>query len=80
MKESKKFFYNDKLNKGHSGYDGEKQQSQANIVNDNTKGLAFFPSLELLEHYEEQYPGTVKKIIDLAQNLLILKGLLLSFY
>lgn len=53
----KKFYSDDKLNKGYST---KKDKNIPSIID--------LPSLDLLERYEEYYPGVTKKIMQLAEE------------
>ncbi len=65
MKESKKFFDNNRLNKGHRRVSNSKQ-SDLNII--RKKYQHVLPPVEMLEHYEELNPGTLEKLLDMAER------------
>ncbi|MDP5110172.1 MAG: DUF2335 domain-containing protein [Rickettsiaceae bacterium] len=65
MKERKKFFDNNRLNKGHKKLPNP-VQSDANVV--RKKYQHILPPIEMLEHYEELNPGTIDKLLDMAQK------------
>lgn len=65
MKESKKFFEDNRLNRGAA--QGSKNKS------DNDNGLYakykhVLPPLDVLEQYEELHPGTVARLLDMAKK------------
>ena len=63
MKESKKFFDNNRLNKGYSRVVNF-YQSDANLIRKKYKHV--LPPIEMTEQYEELYPGTFEKLLDMA--------------
>lgn len=65
MKERKKFFDNNRLNKGHKKLSNS-VQSDANVV--RKKYQHVLPPIEMLEHYEELNPGTLDKLLDMAER------------
>ena len=65
MKESKKFFDNNRLNKGHKRLSNSRQ-SDANIIRKKYEHV--LPPIEMLEHYEELNPGTLGKLLDMAER------------
>lgn len=65
MKESKKFFDNNRLNKGHNRLSNSRQ-SDANII--RKKYQHVLPPIEIIEHYEELNPGTLEKLLDMAKR------------
>lgn len=65
MKESKKFFDNNRLNKGYSRVVNF-YQSDANLIRKKYKHV--LPPIEMTEQYEELYPGTFEKLLDMAQR------------
>lgn len=65
MKERKKFFDNNRLNKGHKKLSNP-VQSDVNVV--RKKYQHILPPIEMLEHYEELNPGTLDKLLDMAQK------------
>ena len=64
MKESKKFFDNNRLNKGY-GKVINFHQSDANLILKKYRHV--LPPIEMIEQYEELYPGTLQKLLDMAQ-------------
>lgn len=64
MKESKKFFDNNRLNKGYSKVINF-HQSDANLIRKKYRHV--LPPIEMIEQYEELYPGTLQKLLDMAQ-------------
>lgn len=65
MKEKKKFFDNNRLNKGHKKLSNP-VQSDVNVL--RKKYQHILPPIEMLEHYEELNPGTLDKLLDMAQK------------
>lgn len=65
MKERKKFFDNNRLNKGHKKLSNP-VQSDVNVL--RKKYQHILPPIEMLEHYEELNPGTLDKLLDMAQK------------
>jgi uncharacterized membrane protein len=65
MKERKKFFDNNRLNKGHKKL-SNLSQSDANVV--RKKYQHVLPPIDMLEHYEELNPGTLDKLLDMAER------------
>lgn len=65
MKERKKFFDNNRLNKGHKKLSNS-SQSDANVV--RKKYQHVLPPIDMLEHYEELNPGTLDKLLDMAER------------
>ncbi len=65
MKESKKFFDNNRLNKGYSRIINF-HQSDASLIRKKYKHV--LPPIEMTEQYEELYPGTFEKLLDMAQR------------
>lgn len=65
MKERKKFFDNNRLNKGHKKLSNP-LQSDANVV--RKKYQHILPPIEMLEHYEELNPGTLDKLLEMAKK------------
>lgn len=65
MKETKKFFENNRLNKGYS-----------KIANPNKTDMSYIrsqfkhvlPPIDLIAEYEELVPGTFVKLLDMAQS------------
>jgi uncharacterized membrane protein len=69
MKESKKFFDNNYLNKGHEKKERDFdfiQQNKSNIF-DNKRGH-LLPPIEVIEYYEDISPGTLEKLLTMAQK------------
>jgi hypothetical protein len=64
MKESKKFFDNNRLNKGYSRVVNF-HQSDANLIRKKYRHV--LPPIEMIEQYEELYPGTLERLLDMAQ-------------
>jgi uncharacterized membrane protein len=63
MKEVKKFFDNNRLNKGYSRiYDPKK--SDTSVIGERYKSI--FPPIDIVAQYEELNPGTFKKFLDMA--------------
>lgn len=65
MKENKKFFYNNRLNKGYSKISNP-EKTDLSLMRKRYKHM--LPPLDLLEEYEEQYPGTFDKLLNMAQK------------
>lgn len=65
MKESRKFFENNRLNKGYSRIVNFNRSDQGVI---RRKYKSILPPIDLIEEYEELYPGTFEKILDMAQK------------
>lgn len=68
MKESKKFFEDNRLNRGFT-------QTSRNNKSDNDNHNALYakykhvlPPLDVLEQYEELHPGTVQKLLEMAKR------------
>jgi uncharacterized membrane protein len=64
MKESKKFFDNNRLNKGYSRVINF-YQSDANLIRKKYRHV--LPPIEMIEQYEELYPGTLQRLLEMAQ-------------
>ena len=64
MKESKKFFDKNRLNKGYSGVNAK--QSDASVI--RKKYQHILPPIEMLEEYEELNPGTFEKLFNMAEK------------
>lgn len=66
MKESKKFFEDNRLNRGCS------QTSKNNKFNNDNALYAKYkhvlPPLDILEQYEDLHPGTTQKLLEMAQK------------
>ncbi len=65
MKDNKKFFYNNRLNKGYSKV---YNNNQTDLNLSKSKYQAMLPPLDIIEQYEELYPGTLDKLFDMAQK------------
>lgn len=65
MKDSKKFFYNNRLNKGYSKIYNN-NQTDLNLA--KKKYQSMLPPIDMIEEYEELYPGTLDKLFDMAQK------------
>lgn len=65
MKENRKFFENNRLNKGYSRIVNFNRSDQGVI---RRKYKSILPPIDLVEEYEELYPGTFEKILDMAQK------------
>ena len=65
MKERKKFFDNNCLNKGHKKI-SNLSQSDVNVV--RKKYQHVLPPIDMLEHYEELNPGTLDKLLGMAER------------
>ncbi|HJK87036.1 MAG TPA: DUF2335 domain-containing protein [Candidatus Megaira endosymbiont of Nemacystus decipiens] len=62
MKENKKFFDNNCLNKGYKKIKHRDHSMREEAVNH------MLPPLEIMEEYEAKYPGTFKTLIQMAQK------------
>ena len=65
MKESKIFFDNNRLNKGY------KKTFQKRQYDDNASFAKYshvLPPLDIVEQYEESYPGTFEKLFNMAKK------------
>ena len=65
MKDNKKFFYNNRLNKGYSKIYNN-HQTDLNIG--RKKYQSMLPPIDMIEEYEELYPGTLDKLFDMTQK------------
>ncbi|GAB4164469.1 MAG: hypothetical protein Tsb006_4050 [Rickettsiaceae bacterium] len=65
MKDNKKFFYNNRLNKGYSKV-ANNNQTDLSLVRAKYKHI--LPPIDIMEEYEEQHPGTFAKLFDMAQK------------
>ena len=65
MKENKKFFDNNRLNKGHKRLSNPRQ-SDASVIRKKYEHV--LPPIDVLEHYEELNPGTLEKLLDMAER------------
>lgn len=63
-KEMKKFYSEDKLNKGYSNLSTNNLESKK--TSDQFSDV--LPPLEVIQEYEELYPGTLDKILKLAEQ------------
>jgi len=66
MKETKKFFDANGLNKGYSKALFSKTSNLA--VSSSSQYKHIMPPLDVMAAYEEISPGTIKKIIEMAQK------------
>ncbi|MCP5370032.1 MAG: DUF2335 domain-containing protein [Rickettsiaceae bacterium] len=65
MKERKKFFVNNRLNKGYKKrFNSEVSDVEAFKKNN----LHLLPPIEIIEQYESYYPGTFKKLMEMTQK------------
>lgn len=65
MKDVKKFFNNDRLNKGYANFNNN---SQTDLNNLNDKLQHILPSSEVIAEYESLAPGSLAKIISIAEK------------
>ncbi|MDP4709522.1 MAG: DUF2335 domain-containing protein [Rickettsiaceae bacterium] len=65
MKETKKFFDNNRLNRGYSRVSNSRQ-SDASLV--RRKYQHVLPPIDMMEQYEELNPGTFEKLFDMADK------------
>lgn len=65
MKETKKFFENNRLNKGYTKILNYNQNDMGQI---RSKFKHVLPPIDMMEEYEEMYPGTFEKLLDMAQR------------
>ena len=65
MKETKKFFTNNRLNRGQKRSSNIKQ-SDVSVIRKEYKHI--LPPIDILEHYEEIYPGTLEKLLFMAEK------------
>lgn len=65
MKDNKKFFYNNRLNKGYSKFSNSNQTDLSAV---RKKFQSVLPPIDMMEEYEEKYPGTFDKIFDMAEK------------
>lgn len=65
MKEKKKFFDNNCLNKGYKKLSISSQDSYTSLIK---KYQHLLPPVEILEYYEELNPGSIEKLLDMAQK------------
>lgn len=66
MKETKKFFDTNRLNKGYNKSLVYKQSDTG--ANNGNQYKHVLPPLSIMAEYEEMHPGTIKKVLDLAQK------------
>ena len=65
MKENKKFFANNRLNKGYKKINND-QKSDEVILKE--KYLSILPPLDIMEEYEEKFPGAFSKLFQMAEK------------
>lgn len=66
MKETKKFFTSNNLNKG---YAKAMPEIKTESVNANSQlGLGYLPPVQILAEYEELFPGFVEKLLKIAEQ------------
>ena len=65
MKETKKFFVNNRLNKGCSKSRNTKRSDISLIGKKYTHAL---PPIDMVQEYEELYPGTIEKLLSMSQK------------
>lgn len=65
MKETKKFFENNRLNRGNAKVYSAKQSDEAII---RKKHQHILPPIDVMEQYEELHPGTLEKLIEMSQK------------
>tara|TARA_B110000503_G_C7157871_1_gene418153 strand:- start:1315 stop:1812 length:498 start_codon:yes stop_codon:yes gene_type:complete len=63
MKETKKFFDNNRLNRGYSRV-ANARQNDNNLI--RKKYQHALPPIDMMEQYEELNPGTFEKLFDMA--------------
>lgn len=63
MKENKRFFDRNYLNKGHLK---SEEIPVSEVSKLGRKYQNFLPPIELMEHYEELYPGTMEKLLQMT--------------
>lgn len=65
MKETRKFFDNNKLNKGYSRITNQRPvNTKSNMIEYNN----FLPPIDVIEAYEEIYPGVTEKLFYMAEQ------------
>ena len=65
MRERKKFFVNNRLNKGYKRtFDTE----LSDIETFKKQNVHLLPPIEVIEQYESHYPGIFKKLIEMSQK------------
>jgi uncharacterized membrane protein len=65
MKETRKFFENNRLNKGQSRNVNYRQNDNSIMRKHYAHVL---PPIDLMTEYEELYPGTLEQLIDMAKK------------
>lgn len=65
MKETKKFFDNNRLNRGYSKVSNTRQ-SDVHMI--RKKYQHVLPPIDVMEQYEELNPGTFEKLFDMAEK------------
>lgn len=65
MKESKKYFENNRLNKGFKKIPSHKQ-SDMSVIRNQFKHI--LPPVDIMEEFEELSPGTFEKLLDMAKR------------
>jgi uncharacterized membrane protein len=65
MKETKRFFENNRLNKGYSRI-YTPQKSDESVIRDKYKHM--FPPIDIIAEYEDLSPGTFEKFLDMARS------------
>jgi len=65
MKETKKFFDNNCLNRGYSRVSSVKQSDTTIVANKYQHAL---PPIDMMEQYEEIHPGTCAKLFAMAEK------------
>ena len=69
MKESKKFFDRNHLNKGYKELPKLSSKSSQNTSSKfRKKYQSFLPPIEVIEYYEELYPGTLATLLSMAKK------------
>lgn len=65
MKETKKFFENNRLNKGYSRIYAPRKSDES-VIRDKYRHM--FPPIDIIAEYEELSPGTFEKFLDMARS------------
>lgn len=65
MKETKKYFNTTRLNKGYSSYN-DRREDDVHMI--KRKYQHILPPIDVVNEYENLYPGTLEKIIKMAQR------------
>lgn len=65
MKETKKFFENNRLNRGYTKIANYNQNDMGYI---RSKFQHILPPIDMMEEYEEMYPGTFAKLLDMVER------------